>query len=260
MEVCRGLGLRDSYVFFARHPAVSRINASDDDKAHLVSHYKAPNQIRGRILPIVTARSVFRALGRRVIHGGQEARDDYWVSVKSEQDSFYREREARERERERDRELRELKEAESRNPFTSLIPEEFDKIMKRTILSASEFNSKLRSQRPSKFFDIHTNLQQYPKSSRPSRLDVEVATTSTDTNNNILNASSTLVIEDKIIVKNSAKEHIGLAIVGESGEVDEEGRNKSSSVSWSCAATLDEMDDKYPVGILAGQYRSGYSM
>ncbi|KAK3990310.1 putative chromatin structure-remodeling complex protein [Cladorrhinum sp. PSN332] len=77
-ECARVLGYRDSYLLFNKNRSLYKIIASQVEKDHLVEQEILPFSYRSRQIAIVTARSMFRQFGSRVIVNGRRVRDDYW--------------------------------------------------------------------------------------------------------------------------------------------------------------------------------------
>ena len=77
-ECARVLGYRDSYLLFNKNRSLFKIIASQTEKDDLVQQEILPFSYRSRQIAIVTARSMFRQFGSRVIEGGRRVRDDYW--------------------------------------------------------------------------------------------------------------------------------------------------------------------------------------
>ena len=77
-ECARCLQYRDSYLLFNKNRSLFKIIASVKEKEELVSHDILPYSYRSRQIAIVTARSMFRQFGSRVIKEGRRVRDDYW--------------------------------------------------------------------------------------------------------------------------------------------------------------------------------------
>jgi chromatin structure-remodeling complex protein RSC7 len=77
-ECARVLGYRDSYLLFNKNRSLFKIIASQVEKDDLVAQEILPFSYRSRQIAIVTARSMFRQFGSRVIVGGRRVRDDYW--------------------------------------------------------------------------------------------------------------------------------------------------------------------------------------
>ncbi|KAK4190513.1 chromatin remodelling complex Rsc7/Swp82 subunit-domain-containing protein [Podospora australis] len=77
-ECARVLGYRDSYLLFNKNRSLFKIIASQVEKDDLVHQEILPFSYRSRQIAIVTARSMFRQFGSRVIVNGRRVRDDYW--------------------------------------------------------------------------------------------------------------------------------------------------------------------------------------
>ncbi|KAF4467537.1 hypothetical protein FALBO_5589 [Fusarium albosuccineum] len=79
-EPARCVGFRDSYLFFTKHRKLYKIIVDDDEKRDMIDRDIIPHSYKGRSIGIVTARSVFREFGARIIVGGKRIIDDYNVA------------------------------------------------------------------------------------------------------------------------------------------------------------------------------------
>ena len=79
-EPARCCGFRDSYLFFARHPKLYKVLVNEEEKRDLIDRDILPSSYKGRNIGVVTARSVFREFGARIIVAGKRVTDDYKVS------------------------------------------------------------------------------------------------------------------------------------------------------------------------------------
>ena len=79
-ECARVLGYRDSYLLFNKNRSLFKIIASHEEKEDLIHQGILPYSYRSRQIAIVTAKSMFRQFGSRVINDGRRVRDDYWES------------------------------------------------------------------------------------------------------------------------------------------------------------------------------------
>ncbi|KAL2423367.1 Chromatin structure-remodeling complex subunit rsc7 [Exophiala dermatitidis] len=79
-ECARQLQYRDSYLLFNKNRSLFKIIASAKEKEELVNQEILPYSYRSRQIAVVTARSMFRQFGSRVIKDGRRVRDDYWVA------------------------------------------------------------------------------------------------------------------------------------------------------------------------------------
>jgi chromatin structure-remodeling complex protein RSC7 len=77
-EPARALGFRDSYLFFRNNPVLYKIIATDAEKADMIERDIMPPSYRGRTVGVVTARSVFKQYGAKIVVGGRRVIDDYW--------------------------------------------------------------------------------------------------------------------------------------------------------------------------------------
>lgn len=77
-ECARVLGYRDSYLLFNKNRSLYKIIATQEEKEDLIKQDILPFSYRSRQIAIVTAKSMFRQFGSRVIVNGRRVRDDYW--------------------------------------------------------------------------------------------------------------------------------------------------------------------------------------
>ncbi|KAF2274549.1 uncharacterized protein EI97DRAFT_460124 [Westerdykella ornata] len=79
-ECARVLGYRDSYLLFNKNRSLYKIIATQAEKDDLIHQEILPYSYRSRQIAIVTARSMFRQFGSKLIVNGRRVRDDYWES------------------------------------------------------------------------------------------------------------------------------------------------------------------------------------
>lgn len=79
-EPARCCGFRDSYLFFTKHPKLFKVLIDEEQKKDLIDRDILPSSYKGRNIGVVTARSVFREFGARIIVGGRKVIDDYKVA------------------------------------------------------------------------------------------------------------------------------------------------------------------------------------
>lgn len=80
-EPARCVGFRDSYLFFTKHRKLYKIIVDDDEKRDMIERDIIPHSYKGRSIGVVTARSVFREFGARIVVGGRRIIDDYNVAL-----------------------------------------------------------------------------------------------------------------------------------------------------------------------------------
>ena len=79
-EPARCIGFRDSYLFFQKHKQLYKIIIAEDAKKDLIDRGIIPHSYKGRAIGVVTARSVFREFGAKIVVGGKKVVDDYQVA------------------------------------------------------------------------------------------------------------------------------------------------------------------------------------
>ncbi|KFZ19687.1 hypothetical protein V502_03498 [Pseudogymnoascus sp. VKM F-4520 (FW-2644)] len=84
-ECARVLDYKDSYLLFDTNRSLYKIIATQEEKETLIRQDILPSSI-SRQIAIVTAKSVFRQFGSRVIVNGRRVRDDYWEAKARPQD------------------------------------------------------------------------------------------------------------------------------------------------------------------------------
>ncbi|KAF2019715.1 nuclear localization protein-like protein NPL6 [Aaosphaeria arxii CBS 175.79] len=83
-EPARCCGFRDSYLFFTKHMKLHKIIIDDTEKRDLIDREVIPHSYKGRAIGVVTARSVFREFGARIVIGGKRVIDDYYAQAARE--------------------------------------------------------------------------------------------------------------------------------------------------------------------------------
>ena len=79
-EPARCIGFRDSYLFFQKHRTLFKVILAEDSKRDLIDRDVIPHSYKGRSIGVVTARSVFREFGAKIVIGGKKIVDDYRVA------------------------------------------------------------------------------------------------------------------------------------------------------------------------------------
>ena len=77
-ECARVLTYRDSYLLFNKNRSLYKIIATQHEKDDLIQQEILPYSYRSRQIAIVTAKSMFRQFGSRLVANGRRVRDDYW--------------------------------------------------------------------------------------------------------------------------------------------------------------------------------------
>ncbi|CDR47072.1 CYFA0S28e00166g1_1 [Cyberlindnera fabianii] len=79
-EPARCMGFRDSYLLFQKHRTLYKVVVDHDEKFDLIEREIIPHSYKGRVIGLVTARSVFREFGAKIVVGGKNITDDYYAN------------------------------------------------------------------------------------------------------------------------------------------------------------------------------------
>ncbi|KAI8080983.1 chromatin remodelling complex Rsc7/Swp82 subunit-domain-containing protein [Thamnidium elegans] len=74
------LGFRDSFVFLKKNPKLLKVHIDNVEKGYLVDSNLLRSTFRTREISVVTARSVFKQFGHRIVKRGRKGRDDYYYT------------------------------------------------------------------------------------------------------------------------------------------------------------------------------------
>lgn len=170
------LGFRDSFVFLKKNPKLVKVHVTDDEKGYLVQQNLLRSTFRTREVSVVTARSVYKQFGHRVLRKGRRGRDDYYYTGEDEGDLGDEQSE----EEQKDDKAWSPFVLSGRNNLTSrrlvgkVVAPATNELnyLHHAALSIRNFNTQLcdyRRDNPT-FFDIHTNVMQLPASKQPVRL------------------------------------------------------------------------------------------
>lgn len=86
-ECARVLAYRQSYLLFNKNRSLFEIILTQTEKDDLIQQEILPYSCRLQQIAVVTARSMFRQFGSRLIQDGRRVRDDYW-ELKARQQGF----------------------------------------------------------------------------------------------------------------------------------------------------------------------------
>ncbi|KAJ6120061.1 Chromatin-remodelling complex RSC SWI/SNF subunit Rsc7/Swp82 [Penicillium sp. IBT 18751x] len=192
-EPARCIGFRDSYLFFQKHKMLYKIIIDDDAKRDLIERDLIPHSYKGRAIGVVTARSVFREFGAKIIVGGKKIIDDYDEAAARERGDVEGELAVPEdklpgpgEEYNRNQYVAwhgassvyhtnapsvPLAGGKPLDPKKRRVPVTDDNWMLEHARAASTFNSKLAEMRRSTMggtYDVHTNTMQYPQIMQPT--------------------------------------------------------------------------------------------
>lgn len=292
MEPTKVLGYRDSYLFFHKHPSLKRVRINDEEKYMLKEMGILVQWFKHRDVAVVTARSVFKCFGSKMVKRGRRIRDDYYENEHPEErlsKQIAQERSLRkqssndaafaiasanadEEEEEHDNSRKSLIAKTARSEgYSSKAPLTNQTWMHHAALAARGFNAQLHERRAAKptFYDIHSNINQVPASYQSKSCKFEF------TNDN---PSTTPLIEFKpsteptsTSTKISAPLYRGIgkdlldynvdAIVEAFPTVEEKEQLRKFLINDQQVKIPNENDDaSYPLAIMEGQFQANFPM
>ncbi|KAI8639326.1 chromatin remodelling complex Rsc7/Swp82 subunit-domain-containing protein [Parasitella parasitica] len=74
------LGFRDSFVFLKKNVKLIKVHIDNVEKGFLVDSNMLRSTFRTREISVVTARSVYKQFGHRIVRKGRKGRDDYYYT------------------------------------------------------------------------------------------------------------------------------------------------------------------------------------
>jgi hypothetical protein len=194
-EAAKALGYRDSYLFFLKNPNVKRLWTTEEERLCLAQKGLLNPSFKRRPIAIVTARSVFRSFGYRIIKGGKRGRDCYYVEDDWEDKESEDESSAvnaadtsdsdSSPNKSKEKPLRWFESSAASSPSRSSATSELEWLY-NCAQSASEFNSTLLKHRSRRFYDHHTNITHVPLITQPDAFYVEVNVADTRSSTSIL--------------------------------------------------------------------------
>ncbi|KAF9555156.1 hypothetical protein EC968_009115, partial [Mortierella alpina] len=192
MDPARVLGFRDSYLFFLKNPQLVRVNTTVEERTWMIEKGMLMANFKSKLIAVVTARSIFKSFGHRIIKKGKNRIDDYYESLAAEDDPAEdsdddgtsrtddgRSQVNGDSEHKQGGSLGKRKHTllqsdESTRQVTDL------NWLYESALAVRALNAQLqvlRKENP-KFMDPHTNIEQIPASTQPTNCSVTAVPTS----------------------------------------------------------------------------------
>ncbi|KAG0345229.1 hypothetical protein BG004_003866 [Podila humilis] len=193
MDPARVLGFRDSYLFFIKNPHLVRVITTAEERTWMIREGLLMANFKSKLIALVTARSIFKTFGHRIIKNGRSRVDDYYEAAAMEDDTMdgYASTQVDEgsiagedlfsASSRRKRGLDYTDDSAAR-PITGL------NWLHESAMSVRTFNSQLKAQRKEhpRFLDPHTNLEQIPANLQPTRTTVSVISEHADEQNPVI--------------------------------------------------------------------------
>ncbi|CAO3688413.1 unnamed protein product [Rhizopus stolonifer] len=78
------LGYRDSFIFMKRNASLIKAQLTNEERGFLVDSGLLRSSFRTRDISVVTARSVYKRFGYRIVRKGSKGKDDYFYTEEQE--------------------------------------------------------------------------------------------------------------------------------------------------------------------------------
>lgn len=164
------LGFRDSFVFLKKNVKLIKVHIDNTEKGYLVDSNMLRSTFRTREISVVTARSVYKQFGHRIVRKGRKGRDDYYYTdeVDEEEDMHSEEEQIAKDSTDKPTPLLPLIEIGRNNLAHKPTPQDAHitdlNYLHNAAVSARQFNSSLfayRRANPTNY-DLLTNVYQIP--------------------------------------------------------------------------------------------------
>ncbi|GJJ75907.1 chromatin structure-remodeling complex protein RSC7 [Entomortierella parvispora] len=285
MDPARVLGFRDSYIFFLKNPRLSRIITTLDERQWMIDNGILMSNLKTKGIAVVTARSVFKLFGSKIIKNGRARLDDYFespASMEEADDSDAASRTGDDNARggstgghteegtpaaSSSKRKHTLFQEESTRQITDL------NWQYESAMAVRNLNSQLKNLRKehSKFLDPHTNIEQVPLMLQPTRCEVRGVTKRPKLGDSENPPTAVVSIPSSIGPTTDASVRVEIkgavppppfiddpsvwAVIPEDIQRSLE---KAEMVRSMLGQEGNEDQTKYPISILSGQFQASY--
>ncbi|KAF9123154.1 hypothetical protein BGW39_009227 [Mortierella sp. 14UC] len=191
MDPARVLGFRDSYLFFLKNPQLVRVNTTVEERQWMIEQGMLMANFKSKLIAVVTARSIFKSFGAKIIKGGKSRVDDYFEANASDDAIDDSEGDATSRTGDDTAasgstgHINQVEDHPSPGPSKrkhTLMHEDSARQITdlnwqyESAVAVRALNSRLKELRKEnpKFLDPHTNIEQIPTITQPTRCHVHV--------------------------------------------------------------------------------------
>ena len=271
MEPSKLLGYRDSHILFQKHSQLKRVRITDDERQHLIDTGLLITRFKNPEVAVVTARSLYKTFGHRVIVNGQRIKDDYFESNPERHIIFSSTANTHPKVVEEVNKIDDDIDDNSRRSligkttksegYNSSVPLTNQTWMHHAALATRGYNSQLHERRAEKptFYDIHSNINQVPASYQATDYRFEL---SNDNNpkpiefNNTVNRTAQFglarcLLDDDIesvineLTTEQERAHITSFLPRQERIVDFQSSTQ---------------DDNYPLSLMEGQHQTAFPL
>lgn len=196
-----------------------RFLANAQDREYMDANNLVPPQMKHRDLWLSTARAMYKKFGYKLIQGGRIGRDDYVTTAELPEDAYTDEMRP---------------DTTKMTDFENLkhIPaySTGDQVMLRAIQSAAQFNRQIQGFRPKSFIDHHTETEQVPALTQPTKVSFQINQNSKHKDKGVFECESRIVMPQD---------------------------HEYTDPQWEVIHTEPT---KYPIAIMTGQHQNSISI
>ncbi|OAD67793.1 hypothetical protein PHYBLDRAFT_68166 [Phycomyces blakesleeanus NRRL 1555(-)] len=268
MDPAKVLGYRDSYLFFHRNPRLERVRITEDEKRYLVKERLLVTWFRNRDVAVVTARSVFKCFGSKIIKDGKKYKDDYFETKAREEANQEMDIESEEQvsdQKETGRRSLLSKQSVAVESYKTVQPINGATWLHHAALAVRGFNAQLYERRVEKpaFFDIHTNTRQLPAATQPKKCifkpvnEDEMLDSSLEFNSS---PESPLRGFGQYLLENDPTSTVALGLLSEEArqEVEKIMNDMRSALCVESHISQTKPTTNYPIAITEGQHQTEF--
>ncbi|KAF9323576.1 hypothetical protein BGZ91_003500 [Linnemannia elongata] len=295
MDPARVLGFRDSYLFFLKNPQLVRVNTTVEERQWMIEHGMLMANFKSKLIAVVTARSIFKSFGAKIIKGGKSRVDDYFESNASEDAGDDSEGDTTSRTGDDNIQSGSTggnyqaedhsSPAPSKRKHTLMHEDSARQITDlnwqyESAMAVRALNSRLKELRKEnpKFLDPHTNIEQIPTITQPTRCDVhvvrETGSSSKPQMGDVEKEETTVIsiprslgpqVDANVRVEIKPGAPLPPLIHDPSvwAAIPEDIRRVLEEAEIEQARDYDENDEvmkKFPISLLSGQYQAAYPL
>lgn len=251
MDPSKILGYRDSYLFFQRNPSLKRVRINEEEKNMLVGMGLLIAWFKGREVAVVTARSVFKRFGSRIVQKGKRITDDYFENREVEAEENYQPIE------EADEDASKFGESY----FNEAALDNKNWIY-HAALATRGFNAHINERRAARsaFYDIHSDVNQVPLKYQPESCQFEFIKNQDD------QQEATIEYRSSTNDKFSGFRGLGRDILdcdldhvlGALPEDEQQKAREALVEKIPIQEVREREDEKYPISLMDGQYQHAF--
>lgn len=281
MEPSKLLGYRDSHILFQKHSQLRRIRITDEERQHLIDTGLLVTRFKNPEVAVVTARSLFKVFGHRVIEHGKRVKDDYFEAEPERHVVFSTANnnahlktfvmdDSKDDEEIDDHSRKSLIGKTSRSEsYASSAPLTNQTWMHHAALAARGFNAQLHERRAEKpvFYDIHSNINQVPASYQPNECRFEFSKEDINGNSEgVMRVEFTKKTNThntpayRGIGKNLLDYDIESVLSSFATNAEKEQAKMLLSNQEKIVGIDDNVDENYPLALMDGQYQNAFPM